>query len=300
MFVLASYFIYKMIHSQWDLIKNGPENIDWTLVSFGLIIFELYWIYQVYHWKRIMAVLGSSLGFIHSCQMFITNNLLAYIPGKFANIIGMAMLAKKKKVSRIHTVTTVVLFQIYSLVSGVIFIVAVILTTDSNARDLLSEKWLPFLFAGALCGIIMVTPASVNGIILLIRKVTGRQVEEVSISFVDHLMHLLIYFFSWLILGLSMYFIVSGLGETPLSKLYIFEITIIIVASYLMGLLAFFVPAGFGISELGLIYGFMKLFEPTQAVWGAASFRIAGLVTLLLSYLILLLFRAKRNSIDYV
>ncbi|MDH3972706.1 MAG: flippase-like domain-containing protein [Deltaproteobacteria bacterium] len=298
MFVLASYYIYKMVYSQWELVRKGPREINWEMVAFGLFIFELYWLYQIYHWKRIMAVLGSSLGFIHSCQMFVTNNLLAYIPGKFANIMGMAMLAKKKNVSRIHTVTTVILFQIYSLVSGVLFIAAVMVGSNGNVKNLISEEWIPFLCAGALCGIVMVMPATVNRVLALVRKITGRQVEEVRISFVDHLAHLLIYFFSWLILGLSMYFIVSGLGENLLTKVYIFEITIIIIASYLMGLLAFFVPAGFGVAELGLVYGFMKLFEPAQAVWGAASFRIAGLVTLILSYLLLLLFAVNRKQVD--
>ena len=283
---MAFVFITRMIGDQWAFVKEGPETINWKMLFAGVFFFEIYWIYQVLHWKRIMNVMGSNLSFLQALLFFFSNNLLAYIPGKIANVAGMAVIAQKSNVSRMHTVTTVVLFQIYSLVSGTALIALLRLLFDQNIERLIPEKWIPVLCLMALGGLVIMAPKLMNRIIAMIKKLTGREIREVNLTFKYHLTHLIIYFFSWMIMGVAMWFILASFSEKTLFDIPLISVTIVIVASYLMGLLAFFVPAGLGVAEVGIVYGFMKLCEPAQAVWGAASFRLVALTTTLFSFLI--------------
>lgn len=286
--IAAIYFIGDLLGEQWVLIKKGPETVVWGRLFAGLLIFELYWVYQVFFMRHVMSNMGSQLSIMQAFYMYFTSNLLAYIPGKVANFIGMAALAKRISVSKTHTVTTVMLLQVYSLVSGTFLIAFLSIAADEKIGMLLPDKWIPLLTVVAIAGIISVSPFVLGPLFHALRRVTGREIREINLTFSDHLLHVGRFSLSWLILGTAMWFIVSSFGPYPLGAVSLMSVTVVIAAGYLMGLLAVIVPAGFGVAELGFVYGFMKLYEPAQAVWGAASFRLTALTTTLISFLVVL------------
>lgn len=295
----AIFFIWDLVGEQWTLVKKGPEIVVWSRLFSGLLLFEVYWVYQVFFMRHVMSNMGSQLSIMQAFYMYFTSNLLAYIPGKVANFIGMAALARRISVSQTHTVTTVMLLQVYSLVSGTFLIALLRIVSDEEIEGLLPDKWIPLLTLMAIAGITSVAPFIIKPVFHAIRRVTGRELKEINLTFLDHLLHIGRFSLSWLILGSAMWFIVSSFGTYPLGAVSIMSVTVVIIAGYLMGLLAIVVPAGFGVAELGFIYGFMKLYEPAQAVWGAASFRLTALFTTILSFCIVVvivkLFNTERG-----
>ncbi|MDT8317450.1 MAG: lysylphosphatidylglycerol synthase domain-containing protein [bacterium] len=296
----AVFFIGDIIGEQWTIVKKGPETIVWGRLFAGLLIFEMYWVYQVFFMRHVMSNMGSKLSILQAFYMYFSSNLLAYIPGKVANFIGMAALAKRIKISRTHTVTTVMLLQVYSLVSGTFLIAIFRIVSDEKIGLLIPDKWIPILTLIAIAGITSVSPFILGPVFYALRRVTGREIRDINLTFLDHLVHVGRFSLSWLILGTAMWFIVSSFGIYPLGAVPMMSVTVVIIAGYLMGLLAVIVPAGFGVAELGFVYGFMKLYEPAQAVWGAASFRLTALVTTLISFLFVWSIDKyfKKNAVD--
>ena len=298
--VMAIVFIGTLIGEQWELVKKGPETVVWSRLFAGLLLFEVYWVYQIFFMRHVISSMGTSLSLIQASYMYFTSNLLAYIPGKVANFIGMAALAKRISVSRTHTVTTVMLLQIYSLVSGTFLITLLSIVSNEKIGRLLPDKWIPLLAVVALAGIISVSPLILKPVFHAIRRITGREIKDINLSFLEHIFHVGRFSLSWFILGAAMWLIVSSFGVSPLGAVPMMSVTVVIIAGYLMGLLAIIVPAGFGVAELGFVYGFMKLYEPAQAVWGAASFRLTALSTTVISFVVILTlnklyFREKKN-----
>lgn len=282
----AVFFIKDIIGEQWSSVKKGPETVVWSRLLMGLLLFEIYGVYQVFFMRHVMAGMGSRLSLLHAFLMYYSSNLLAYIPGKVANVIGMAALAQKISVSRTHTVTTVILLQVYSLVSGTFIIAILRIGFNEKTALLLPDDWIPLLILVAIAGITSLSPVILDSFFHIIKRVTGREIRSINLTFLNHLSHIFRFLLSWLILGTAMWFIVSAFASSPLGNVSMISVTLVIVAGYLMGLLAVIVPAGFGVAELGFVYGFMKLYEPAQAVWGAASFRLTALMTTLLSFMV--------------
>ena len=286
---LAFYFITRLIGDQWASVRNGVRHVDWRWVIIGLVLFEIYWGYQILLWKRVMKLLGSPLSFYDAMRLYFTNNLLAYIPGKVANVAGMAAVAKRDNISRLHMVSTVVLFQVYSIISGTVLILVMSLVSDGKVRRLIHAEWMPVLIFTAIISVVMISPWAMRAIFRIARKLMGREIQDIHLSLVSHLVHLVRYFFSWFILGAALCFFISAFGHEYSLQISLISVTVVFVASYIIGLIAFFVPVGLGITELGLVYGFMKLFEPVQAIGGAASLRLASITTTVISFFLLML-----------
>ena len=293
--VLVTFFVFRFFKLQWGKISSGPSvSVNIYLLCLGVILFEIYWFYQIFFWRRVMRLMGEQISFIDAGVFLFTNCLLAYIPGKIANIVGMASLANRTAVSKSKTVTTVVLFQIYALISGVLVVSILWNFVNVKLRSSIPFYWIQLLWLFAIIGIACISPCFIKLTLSILRKVLKKDIADISLPFRYHLVHLFLFFGAWLIVGFALLSLSNSFGST-LPFYDVFDVILIFIASYLMGVIVVTLPSGMGVVELGLLYGFSVLYNPKQAIFAALAFRLTAIFTVLVSYLIFVGLRKKFN-----
>lgn len=297
---LVAYFIGRYLYQQWPLIVNQNFHVDVVRLMLGLLLFELYWFYQIIHWRRIIKRLNVNLSIFTAAYFFVSSCLLSYIPGKLANILGMAAIANKENVSKLATITTVLLVQIYAVISGVLVICFSWFFISSSIEKIFPSYVVSILFLCALIGVVLISPMFFTFTMSLLSRLFRKELVIFHITYSKHCFHILIFCAGWVILSFALMQIVNSFGLVlGLSQLP--SIMIVFLASYLAGLITVFLPSGLGVVELGLLYGFTVLYGPHQAAIGAISYRLAGLLTIGFNYLCILFigwYKKNRNLIS--
>lgn len=283
--LLATWFIFGTVEQNWTDMRSRAIAVDLKRLLTAFVAIHVYWAYQISLWRRIMEQLGSPLSWLAAAHMFLVNNLLAYIPGKVANLVGTSMAASRQGARPLHAGATVVLFQIYALISGTGVVGLLALVSVARVDALLPDAVLPILILAALTGMLLLSPKLADQVFVLVERLTGRDIGRVSLSYGQHLNNLVLYALGWFVFGGAMWLLISAFGE-PISLVAWFYITAVTVASYLLGLLVVTLPGGIGITESGLVYGYLKLFPASQALAGAAFFRLGFLLATLTSLIL--------------
>jgi uncharacterized membrane protein YbhN (UPF0104 family) len=293
--ILAMYFIGSMISDYWDEIIRGPEQVNKFYFTAAVVLFQIYWVYQIFLWRWILTSFGVRVRMVSASRLYFTNNLLAYIPGKIANIIGMAGLAGRMEISKASVISTVILFQIYALISGTALIGMLSYFLSDNEIKLYTPfAWFHLFVWLSVAGLISITPRMLKGTLRVVKKLTKRKMLEVTMPFGLIIQHILAYSMGWLLLGLVVYLLLHSFGVS-FQVISMPLIIVIFISSYLVGLLAFIVPAGVGILEAGMIFGLSSYVSIEQAFFSVISFRFIGLLLSIVSLAgVLLYLRVSR------
>lgn len=285
-FGIAIFYVIDQISDNWQKLGTGFPPIKINYFIFYLIFLQIYFLFQVNIWRLVLKSLGTNIKYLYSAYFYFSSNLLAYTPGKIANALGMASLAKRNQISVQNTITTVILFQIYSLISGTFLISIFSTISDIKIINDLNLENIWILFIASILGIIMIYPLFQKYTLNYIKKFTGKKFKNPNNNFQVTISHIIQYGIGWLIYCFSIMYLIKSF--TPLTDIQIYPLVVVIlIASYLTGLLAFVVPAGFGILEAGLIYGFSSLFETNQVIFIAIVFRLGNIISVLISWLII-------------
>lgn len=289
---LAAFFIGRIVVQHWAELSSGPQYFNGYYFFTGIALLEIYWLYQIALWRWVLSGMGTHVDYLTASTLLFSNNLLAYIPGKVANAIGMVRLAKRNSISTMNTVTTAILFQIYSLISGTGLLGILCISLPKKLSKAVPVEWFFITGTASIIGLLLISPMCLRWSVALLRRISGRNIGEVNLPFSRVLVHVILLGFGWCIVGIAVWFLFSSFCSKE-QDLPLTVAMVILIASYLIGLVVLVVPAGIGITEAGMVYGLGMLIEPQQALFGAASFRLATLGTTVASWVAVLLLRLK-------
>lgn len=285
MFFLVALFIIVFFYQQWKSITTGPLIIHYRLLALNIVMIEAYWVYMIFLWARIMRSLDIQTNFKSAGYLYFSSALLSYIPGKVSGLIGVSSISKQLNISTPRTITTTILAQLYSLISGVFIIGLLWWFASPTIYIHIPKFWGATIIVITILSLFCLSSRLINQLIIWANKIFMLSINQVDFPLKKHIEHVLIYSLGWLFLGLIMLLLINTFGNSiPLSAF--FNITILFVISYLIRILAFIFPAGLGVFEVGLLFGLSALFNPKQTAFAVIGFRLATLLTLLISYFI--------------
>lgn len=285
LFATAMIFIYSAVIENWDTISSVPPIKSYKYLFSGALALQVYWLYQVTLWRWIIGTYGERVSYLDSCIFFFSNSFFAYIPGKIANIIGIAVIAERTGFSPRRAVTTVLLFQIYALISGtaVVALMGVIVPRESLSPGI--NDWLWVFGIASTIGLLMVAPNIQRITWRTLGLAMKRNLEVQMPPFSRMLLQILSYGAGWFLPCLALWFFFKALLPEG-AQIYFPLVMLVFVASYLLGLISVFVPAGLGVLEAGLVLGLTPDIGTNVVLWGAAVFRLVVISTLAISLLI--------------
>ncbi|MYI07141.1 MAG: flippase-like domain-containing protein, partial [Gemmatimonadetes bacterium] len=227
-------------------------RVDWTIVEFDVpllaasfAILLVTFAIPAALWSRVIVTFGEKpIPVFPATAMILVSNLGRYIPGKVAQIAGMAYLARRAGVSPVHATGAAVVAQILNLISAATL-------GGWVAYQTLGAGNVWSLAAGLGAVVAMVGFLYLGGAEALMRRFLKRVGEDCELPPAAGrrlLLWLPGYFVNWLVHGAAFALLASGLGIPVTWGVA----TTAFAAAYFAGYMSL-LPAGIGVRESSLV-----------------------------------------------
>lgn len=224
-------------------------TVDWTLVQLratplvlSVALLAVAFVISAALWSRILVAFGESrIGMGEGAAILLIANLGRYLPGKIAQLAGVAVLARYRGLSAVRATAAAATAQIINLLGAAAVGGWVVLRSGDVA-----ERWglvWGFAVAAGLVAFLYLGGAGV-----LLRWIVRRSGQTGELPYPDGRRLLLLlpgYILNWLICGAAFVLLSRGLGL----ELGFWSGTTAFAAAYFAGYVALFAPAGIGVRE---------------------------------------------------
>ena len=258
--LLALGFLATLLVSQWQTLQSYEWRLQpgWALLALAGL--GLGWLMELGLWRAILSRLGGSLRYGMAARVWFLSNLTRYIPGNVWQFLSMVELAAGQGISRLATLTSVVLHQVLSTAAGLALAALYFAWTGEGV-------WFaglrPFLYALPL-GLLLLQPRLLErGLNALLARL-GRPPLRVTLSWAQIWALLGGYALVWLVMGTGFAALVRAL--TPLTWAQLPRLVAVFAAAYVIGFLSLLTPSGLGVRE-----GVMTLLLTTTLPAGVAA-----------------------------
>ena len=219
-----------------DFSRYPPSVPGLILATAALIGFYLL---HAQLWRLIAMDLGGQfIGHRNALHIYFVSGLGRYIPGRFWQVAGMAVLAQRAGLSAIAATAASVIAQLAFITSGLVFL-AVVLPVWGRVA--------PILLAIAALGLAAGSFAMRHWLAERIKRLKPATDMLDRVRGTVALQWWIGYAVSWLILGAAFVWFVAAF--VPLDWAQQRHVAGAVAAAYLGGLLAFFSIAGLGVRE---------------------------------------------------
>ncbi len=243
MTLLALGFLAVLTRSQWSALRDFQWRVEpgWALLALAGV--ELTWLYEVGVWRTILDRLGGHLSYGRAAQTWFISNLIRYIPGNVWQFVGMAELAADDGVSRLATLTSIVLHQAIVTAGGLV-LASLYFALAGQGEWFLRLR--PFLLLVPF-GLLLLQPRLLERILNWALARLGRAPLRITLTWGQIWVLLARYVVVWLGEGLSFAALVRALAPLPGSAVP--YLAACWATAYLAGYLSLLTPSGLGVRE---------------------------------------------------
>lgn len=244
--------------------------VDWTLVrpralpiALSVALLALTFFVAAALWSRILVSFGERrVGLAEGAAILVVANLGRYVPGKIAQLAGVAVLARRRGMSGVRATAAAVTAQIINLLAAAAVAgwVAVQSVGTAQGRNMVAGLAIVAGLAAFL---------HFGGAGVLLRWALRRSGHDEDLPYPDGRRLLILlpgYLFNWVVYGIAFVLLGRGLG---MELGFLAGITAF-AAAYFAGYVALFAPAGIGIRESTLA-AFVAPVLGTEAGWVLAA-----------------------------
>ncbi len=278
------FFILENLYSNWDKLEEFGFRLNYPYLLMSLIVLLLAWFATVWSLQRLFAALDHDIPFSDVYTIYFRSILGKYLPGKLWQIAGSTYLATKKGVPEGISVTSFVLGQVYSVLSGLTLAVCVVaLGVFDEVKDLTTTlKWTS-IPAVALMLIFALRPNLIERPMNLVLRLFNRKSVRIKLKLSQAVEIFLLFGGCWFVFGLGFWLFTNALATADFS-LYI-DLTAVNSAAMVIGFLSLFAPGGIGVRE-GILVLLLSSFSEFPAPLPSAialSFRLMVTLSELIS-----------------
>ncbi len=223
--------------ADWSLVRlrAGPIALSVTLLAFTFLIASALW-------SRILPTFGERrVGLTEGAAMLVVANLGRYVPGKVAQLAGMAILARRRGMSGVRTTAAAVTAQIVNLLAAAAVGGWVVVQAGEAIQRQDVALWLAILAA-------LTAFLKLGGVGMLLRWALARSGDAGPPPNPEGLRLLTLfpgYLVHWIAHGVAFVLLARGLG---MELGFVFGATAF-AAAYFAGYAALVAPGGIGIRE---------------------------------------------------
>lgn len=283
---LSLFFVIKLIYSNASIFEN-LQNINYVLLSIGIIFFLLYFLIRSFLWHEIIKEKGNNLSFRKSSYFWEISEIKRYTPGNIWSFLSRTKLFTKDNMSTKD--------MVYSLVSETFLIIlGCFIASTIYISSLFNNKVFDLLLVvlSVLSVIFYVYAHQIN------KRVKFKGIFQKLIPLIpgenyEHNFKLyFLTFLSFISFGIATYF--SSSAVFYLNPKDLLQIVSLSVFSLLIGYLSIITPMGLGVREGVMTLGLSKSLTLSQA--GLVS--IFSRIIFILSELIFLTIVVVINRIE--
>ena len=272
--IVVAWFIVKALVGQWRAVEGQPLEINpnWTLIAAsGAVVLATYAV-LIEAWRRILVAWNAKLAFWPAARIMSISRLGLYVPGRIWQIGMMARMAQNAKVNPVAAAGSSVLNTVVNIAMG--FLVALVAGWRSFDRLSHGRTGVGVALVIVAVTAILLLPFALPIMLRLARRVTGRDLADVTLPHRAVYVAVVANIVAWLLYGAAFQLFVRGMtGSAPGSFA---DYVTAFAWPYLVGYLAVVVPGGLGVREVALAVALdaLNLAAPPTSVVVAVSSRL--------------------------
>jgi hypothetical protein len=296
--LVVACFIVKALVGQWRAVEGQPLKINpnWTLIVASAAVVLATYAVLIEAWRRILVAWKAKLAFWPAARIMSISRLGVYVPGRLWQIVMMTKMAQNAKVNPVAAAGSSVLNTVVNIAMG--FLVALVAGWRSFGRLSNGRTGVGVALVILAVAAILLLPFALPIMLRLARRVTGRDLADVTLPHRAVYVAVAANIVAWLLYGAAFQLFVRGMtGSAPGS--YADYVTAF-AWPYLVGYLAVVVPGGLGVRELALAVALdaLNLVAPPTSVVVAVSSRLWLSVLELVPGLLFLIADRRSRSRD--
>jgi hypothetical protein len=272
--IVVAWFVVRTLVGQWRAVHGQPVNVhpNWLVIAASAGVVLGAYAVLIEAWRRILVAWGASLEFWPAARIMSISRLGLYVPGRVWQITAMAGMAKTAKVNVSAAAGSAILNTIVNIAMG--FLVALVAGWRSFGAISQGRTGLGVVLLVFVLGSILLLPTALPFILDAARKVTGKDVPEVSLPHRAVYWAIVANIVAWLLYGAAFELFMKGMTASAPGA-YADYVTAF-AWPYLVGYLALIMPGGVGVREVALAaaLGVMGLATPATAAVIAVSSRL--------------------------
>ncbi len=294
--LVVAWFIVKTLVGQWHAVEGQPLEINpnWTLIVGSAAVVLATYAVLIEAWRRILIAWKAKLAFWPAARIMSISRLGLYVPGRIWQIAAMTRMAQSAKVNPIAAAGSSVLNTVVNIAMG--FLVALVAGWRSFGRLSHGRTGVGVALVVVAVAAILLLPFALPIMLRLARRVTGRDLADVTLPHRAVYVAVVANIVAWLLYGAAFQLFVRGMtGRAPGSFA---DYVTAFAWPYLLGYLVLFVPGGLGVREVALAVALDALHlaaPPTAAVIAVSSRLWLSVLELVPGLLFLIADRRSRS-----
>ncbi|MBA4072661.1 MAG: hypothetical protein C0497_12615 [Gemmatimonas sp.] len=240
-------FVIWYVRAHWSEYEQLFQQASpaWKMLAASCFLVCVAYLVLIQTWRQVVEAWGERLSFANAMRIWFVSNLGKYVPGKVWAIAAMGTLAQEQGVSPVAAMGSSVVVQLVNLVTGF----AIFFIAGAQAVDV------PFgalVGVAALAGALAVAPTLLPKAVLLINRMSGRQLA------IPHLPRRAIWWagagtaLAWVLYGIAFQFFAAGMSSGAVGGT-LGDWTAVFIGPYLVGFIAVFAPGGIGVREVAMV-----------------------------------------------
>jgi len=256
------------LSKSWGKIQQVQWTPDYLLLTLSGICYIVAYIPAAIYWRYAMKTLGQKPGLYETFRAYYIGHLGKYVPGKAMVMVIRSGLLNHER-TKISAAAASVFVETMTMMAVGGFVAASVLALWFRHHEhvVAHASWLTFITLGFLCCTVLpILPPVFH---FAAKKLKKFRIELEGLSFKTLAVGWMLNVPVWLMLGISLWLTMTGLGFGMNNESIITELsfcTLAISGSIVVGF-ASMLPGGFGSRELALMY-LLTLFFTTHPIEG--------------------------------
>ena len=264
--ILIGYFYSLEFNKNWDSLQHFKFAIKFHYLIFSFFLFLITYFLETYIWHIcINRHIGRhALDFTQSIAVVNSSGVLKYLPGRIWTYTAQLLWLKKYGISK----SVILYVNLICILGSVIVSLYLGLIYLGLYTHLLSRELIIFLFfvlALTNTAFILWNSLILNKLIAIAEKLFNKEISPLNYSKSLLVFIQFIYTCSWLLLGLSGYFLAKGVGLN-IAYNEVFALLASMSLSWLAGYFAVFAPGGLGVREGMMLLMLSDIVTPQMAL----------------------------------
>lgn len=264
--LVLSVLAYALYRNR-DQFQETTFSLDWTLASFGFVLWTGSYLLFAMGWNLVLRGIGSPVGWWRGSRVFFLSQGLKYIPGSVVYALGRVYMAQEAGVRAVPAAVGLALESLLALATALLVFFALL------PLGLWQDMPAPLIAAAlaAVAAILLSLPLVLRRLSALWARTGSLDLSYGTLAGLSGF-----YIMIWMVVGVACYLTLKSLG--PGFNLNLIQVLGLYAVSWAAGLVAIFAPGGVGVRD-GLLILLLSAFVPLPlAALGAAAIRVQTLI----------------------
>lgn len=240
----VAFFIFYNLYTRWNELKQYTFSFDSPYLFAFIILIILFYFLTPIIWSFSLRLFGERVSYKKILKVWHSAQLIRYIPGNIAFVLGRTEAGKKEGIPRTKNLIATSLELALIVIACLTIFLGYILFSATNIG------WLIFLLIPI--GLIILHPRIFIPIINFGLKLIKKPEIENKIKYKKILVLFLIVLIIQLIEGFAYAFLLKTIFNYSLSFIELLKFAAIYEGAWVIGFLSFLTPSGIGVREAAL------------------------------------------------